>query len=136
MKDHTNHDHDHDHDHHDHAHGLFLPAHVHMFFNGTNELRLRKGIWNFEEAVLAVEELGEAHRACLLRIFNALADGHGVNVEALIDESNLVKAEREQVVDVMNALRGSGYLRSEDDRPSDAILSTMLGGTVQTEITQ
>ena len=38
---------------------LMLSDGVHIYYNGADEVRLRKGIWNFEEAILTFDGLSK-----------------------------------------------------------------------------
>jgi len=40
---------------------------VQIYYNGADELRFRKGVWNFEEAVLTFEGLKQDHKDTLVR---------------------------------------------------------------------
>ena len=48
---------------------LMLSDGVHIYYNGADELRLRKGIWNFEEAVLSLDGLSKDHKESLVTLF-------------------------------------------------------------------
>ncbi len=73
---------------------LMLQEDVQIYYNGADELRLRKGIWNFEEAILSFEGLSSHHKDTLVKMFNLLQDGKGVDTERLPDEQNLTQLER------------------------------------------
>jgi len=37
-----------------------------IYFNGTDEVRIRKGIWNYEEAILSFEGFSDLFKQTLL----------------------------------------------------------------------
>jgi len=108
---------------------LMLREDVQVYYNGADELRLRKGVWNFEEAILTFDGLSEDHKATMVKIFNLLMDGSGVDSEVLPNEQNLTQLEREQVVQTLDALRGRQYVSAATDADARAFLNQLLGGT-------
>ena len=67
---------------------LMLRDDVQIYYNGADELRLRKGVWNFEEAILTFEALSKDHKDTLVKIFNLLQDGTGVDIQRLPNDHN------------------------------------------------
>ena len=60
---------------------LMLSDGVYIYYNGADELRLRKGIWNFEEAILTFDGLSKDHKESLVKLFTLLQDGRGVDTD-------------------------------------------------------
>lgn len=110
---------------------LILREDVQIYYNGADELRLRKGVWNFEEATLSFEGLSKDHKDTLVKIFNLLQDGSGVDAERLPYEQNLTQLEREQVVQILDALRAKDYVSDGDDVDARRFLNHILGGTTE-----
>jgi thiazole/oxazole-forming peptide maturase SagC family component len=108
---------------------LILREDVQVYYNGADELRLRKGIWNFEEAILTFEGLSADHKATMVQIFNLLQDGSGVNREVLPNEQNLTQLEKEQVAQTLDALRARQYVSDGADADARYFLNQLLGGT-------
>ncbi len=110
---------------------LMLRDGVQIYYNGTDELRLRKGVWNFEEAILTFEGLTKDHKDSLVKLFNLLQDGRGIDTEHLPDEQNLTQLEKEQVVQTLDALRAKDYLSVGGDADARHFLTQLLGGTTE-----
>ena len=110
---------------------LMLREDVQIYFNGADELRLRKGVWNFEEAILTFEGLSKDHKDALVKMFNFLQDGSGVDSERLPNEQNLTQLEREQVAQTLDALRAKDYVCDGDDADATHFLNQLLGGTTE-----
>ena len=108
---------------------LMLSDGVHIYYNGADEVRLRKGIWNFEEAILTFDGLSKDHKESLVRLFTLLQDGRGVETESLPNEENLTQLEKEQVVQTMDALRSTKYVTDGEDADGRRFLNQLLGGT-------
>jgi thiazole/oxazole-forming peptide maturase SagC family component len=107
---------------------LMLREDVQVYYNGADELRLRKGVWNFEEAILTFDGLSKDHKATMVKIFDLLQDGSGVDSETLPDEQNLTQLEREQVVQTLDALRARQYVSDGTDTDARYFLNQLLGG--------
>src|SRR5271157_1817383 len=108
---------------------LTLREDVQIYYNGADELRFRKGVWNFEEAILTFEGLSKDHKDTLVKVFNLLQEGGGVNSERLPEDQNLTQLEREQVVQTLDALRAKDYISDGDDEDARRFLSQLLAGT-------
>jgi thiazole/oxazole-forming peptide maturase SagC family component len=108
---------------------LMLREDVNIYYNGADELRLRKGVWNFEEAILSFEGLSKDHKDILVEMFNLLQDGRGVDSERLPNEQNLTQLEREQIAQTLDTLRAKDYVSDGDDADTRRFLNQLLGGT-------
>jgi thiazole/oxazole-forming peptide maturase SagC family component len=108
---------------------LLLCDDVQIYYNGDDELRLRKGVWNFEEAILTFEGLGPRHKECLVTVFGLLQDGSSVNTAHLPNEHSLTQLEREEVAQTLDALRGRDYVAAADGADGTQFLNQLLGGT-------
>ena len=107
---------------------LALHDSVQIYYNGADELRLRKGVWNFEEAILTFAGLSDAHKDTLVKIFDQFQDGTGVDAERLPDEHNLTQLEREQIVQTLDALQANDYVSDGNDADARHFLTQLLGG--------
>jgi len=107
---------------------LALHDSVQIYYNGADELRLRKGVWNFEEAILTFAGLSDAHKGTLVKIFDQFQDGTGVDAERLPDEHNLTQLEREQIVQTLDALQANDYISDGNDADARHFLTQLLGG--------
>jgi len=110
---------------------LRLREDVQIYFNGADELRLRKGVWNFEEAIMTFAGLSKDHKDALVKIFNLLQDGTGVASDRLPDQHNLTQLEREQVAQTLDALRAKDYVSDADGPDAGRFLNQLLGGTTE-----
>jgi thiazole/oxazole-forming peptide maturase SagC family component len=104
---------------------------VQVYYNGVDELRLRKGIWNFEEAILTLDLLSTEHKNSVVTMFNLLQSGEPVDGEHFPDEENLTQVEAEQISQTLEALKAKDYLSDGDDGDRRRFLSQLLGGTAE-----
>jgi thiazole/oxazole-forming peptide maturase SagC family component len=110
---------------------LMLRDGVQIYYNGTDELRLRKGVWNFEEAILTFDGLSADHKESLVQLFNSLQDGTGVDSQHLPNDHNLTQLEHEQVAQTLDALRAKDYVAESSDADAKHFLTELLGGTIE-----
>lgn len=108
---------------------LMLSDGVHIYYNGADELRLRKGIWNFEEAVLSLDGLSEEHKESLVTLFTMLQNGRRVDAKHFPNEENLTQLEQEQVDEMLHALQSNDYVSDGEDADGRRLLNRLLGGT-------
>jgi len=106
---------------------------VRIYSNGADELRIRKGIWNFEEAILTFDSLSKDHKDTFVQLFELLEDGQVLNVGTLPNDENLTQQERDQVAETVEALRAQNYLQFDSDSDDQHFLYQLLGGKVDLE---
>lgn len=104
---------------------------VQIYYNGADELRLRKGVWNFEEAILTFDGLGAEHKETLVGVFRLLQEGAPVDGARLPGGAQLTQAEREQVSETLEALRAQAYVSEGDDSAARQFLAEILGGAAE-----
>jgi thiazole/oxazole-forming peptide maturase SagC family component len=102
---------------------------VRVFYSGE-EIRFRKGVWNFNEAILRLSQQEEK----VVRFFSALYEGflqsRTVDAEAIAGDLGIGPAELEDYCGVLENLKRQQYL--DHPQPNDAgrILSGLLGGNL------
>jgi len=68
----------------------------------------------------------------VLYIFKTLDSGTSVELDILPNQSELIAQEKEQVDQVLTALRHQNYIYTEDEAQSTQLLYDILGGTTTT----
>ena len=91
---------------------MLAPA-VQIFSNGDNEYRVRRGVWNFEEAVLNIEDASDEIKKAVSIIFEHLGGGQEIDLQRLGELVTLEQEELAQVIDVLESLTADGYLRAD-----------------------
>lgn len=56
-----------------------------LFFNGDTEVIFRKGVWNYEEALLDLSVFDDATQELVLDVMRTLAEGDSITAEKLLD---------------------------------------------------
>ena len=108
---------------------LILSDGVRVYSNGADEIRIRKGIWNYEEAILTFGDLSESLQSALVGALDLLAEGQLLDLEHLPGEEGLTPEERDHVVQIVEALEYQNYVCAEDNSESMHLLCEILGGT-------
>jgi len=111
---------------------LVLSDSVRIYSNGIDEIRIRKGIWNHEEAILSLEGLSKDLKGSLITLFAQLDDGQPLIAEAIPNQERLTPEELEQVTQIIEALQYQNYICAEDDPDAVPLLYEILGGTTTT----
>lgn len=101
---------------------------VQIFTNGDHEYRIRKGVWNFEEATLNMEGAKAEIKRAMSAIFNQLAREEELKLDQLKDVTELQATDLEEVLEVLNDLTFSGYLAEKNTKASDNLLAQVLHG--------
>ena len=109
---------------------LMVAEGVSIYFNGRDEIRIRKGIWNHEEAILALGEADRHLRQALVAAFDLLDRGEGLDVDRFVRQENHAPEVAVQIRQIIDALRAQHYLQAEDDHAANLLLHDLLGGTV------
>ena len=100
---------------------------VRIFDNGKTEFRLRRGIWNYEEAEIDIATFTVPFQCFFRNLMNALCaeDGFSIN---MIDESGLGENEKELIKSLLTQLEAGNYILDIVNRDLNRELSRALLG--------
>jgi thiazole/oxazole-forming peptide maturase SagC family component len=103
---------------------------VRIFFSDPEEIRFRKGIWSYTEAVLQLQGQEETAKAFFTAVAEQLiAEGYA-NVAGLASKLDLSEADVLAYCEILERIRAQGFLAdSPNDSASDAV-SAIFGDTV------
>ncbi len=110
---------------------LALSQDARIFYNGRDEIRIRKGIWNYSEATLNLADEKEAVRKAFIQMFKDLSEGKTIDIESLPGRFGLDNEEKGSVFQVLDALKYQLYLRNSPEQQVGKIISDMFGGVYQ-----
>src|SRR5574344_2032042 len=82
-----------------------------IFYNGQDEIRIRKGIWNYVEATLTLAGQRDELKQTFIQIFSELNEGKVVDIESTSDRFSLNAEQRNQIFQVMETLKHQFYLK-------------------------
>ena len=100
---------------------------VRILDNGADEIRLRKGIWNYEEAELDMQGFTEDFKKCFRAVMDALCTEEGFNAEN-VARYKLDATEEGTVYQVLEQLEAGNYLTDKANRDLNRDISYAILG--------
>lgn len=111
-----------------------LAANCNIYNVTQNEIRFRKGIWNYEEAILNIESLSDNFQRVLCEILVALDEGNAVDLDKYLNQ--IEPNEAEMLQDFFNQLKTQKFLQDAQEDTVNELLSSLIGGTFAYRYTQ
>ncbi|MDA8057948.1 MAG: hypothetical protein M0032_08255 [Actinomycetota bacterium] len=106
--------------------GLVLGPNVRIFFDSAGAIRLRTGIWNYEEAVVDLSSEPPEVASAVAALFGALEAGEAVEVTGAF--ADLPPVARANVEQLMEDLRQTRFVdRVDERRLRDQVSDALLG---------
>lgn len=103
---------------------------VSIFFNGENEIRFRKGIWNYEEATLTLDTLSDNLKEAFLSVVESLAGKGEVELSYIHKNHSLLIDELSVLRNVVDTLVEQRYLEPKYSETSETFVKELIGGTI------
>lgn len=89
---------------------------VSVFFSSDNEIRFRKGIWNFEEASLTLDDLNDNMKEVITFIANELFDDKLISFDDIVKKFSLDENDSNLLNDIISSLVGNRFLEYDDKK--------------------
>lgn len=89
---------------------------VSIFFNSDDEIRFRKGIWNFEEASLTLNDLEDNMKEVVMFIVKELLDDKLISFDDIVKKFSLNEKDSNLLNDIINSLIGNRFLEYDDKK--------------------
>ena len=89
---------------------------VSVFFSSDNEIRFRKGIWNFEEASLTLDDLNDNMKEVITFIANELFDDKLISFDDIVKKFSLDENDSNLLNDIISSLIGNRFLEYDDKK--------------------
>ena len=100
---------------------------VRVLDNGADEIRLRKGIWNYEEAELDMQGFSDDFKKSFRTVMDALCEKEGFSSED-VSKFKLSADEEGTVYQVLNQLEAGNYLTDKESRDLNRDISYAILG--------
>ncbi len=100
---------------------------VRSLYNGTNEIRLRKGMWNYDEAEIEIGAFSDNFKDFFHDMIDKFSSKDGFNPE-LIKRSSLDDEEKTLLNSLISQLESGGYICDINHREINQELSRALLG--------
>lgn len=108
-----------------------LPDNALILSNGVDEIRIRKGIWNYEEAVVTLSNEVEEVRALLLNLFAKLGQKEEVDFKEAMEEANLQEMDQENISSMLLGLEMQYYLVDAQKSVTTQVLNDLIHGSLE-----
>lgn len=107
--------------------GYILNDGVRIFKNGNLEVRLRTGVWNYEEAVINLLDEEEEVQKTVLDIIEKMEKGIAVSEED-INKYSLTGKNKESILELVSGLNYGGFIIDENEGKTERVLNSILLG--------
>lgn len=112
-------------------HNYKVQDNVNIYYNGENEVRFRKGIWNYEEATLDLNWFeNDSIRKAVIEIISELSERKIVDVANYRTKYQLSSEDNSCIIELLDALSDQAYLNDGSDEDLDMLMKYLIGGTV------
>ena len=102
-----------------------------VFSNHVNEIRVRKGVWNYEEAIISLEAESDTIKELMFAIFNDFDIGEIVDFEEYIKKFNISSFEKQNIENLVIGLREQGYIVDAKKSKTSQLLYDLINGSFE-----
>ncbi|WP_040210959.1 hypothetical protein [Clostridium polynesiense] len=113
-----------------------LAENVVVFNNGVDEIRVRRGIWNYEEAIISVEGLTDTMKEIINEMVRTLDIGEELDAEKVLSDKRLLQHEKDSIEGLVLGLKEQGYIRDSEESKTTQLLYEILNGSIQARFLQ
>jgi thiazole/oxazole-forming peptide maturase SagC family component len=99
-------------------------------FRGVEEMRFRKGVWSYTEAIVRLAGQGERAARYFGTVHERLARGLDADADAIADEVGADEDERESFRGILDDLKRQQFLRDPAERDAARVVAALLGGNL------
>lgn len=105
-------------------------SNVSIYYNGDSEIRLRKGVWNFEEVAINLNYVSENLAKAIKEIFSNIDENIEYSLEKVNTDCELSVDEFMNLSSMLEELHSQNYLCDETTNNIDLILKDIIGGSI------
>lgn len=108
-----------------------LPAGVRVFLSNPDELRFRKGVWSYTEALVNLEGHSIAVKQFFAEASREFMEKDRLTFSVIVDDIKLTEVETTQCKAILDNLKEQGFLSAEGSRlPGSSVTDALLGGAI------
>lgn len=89
---------------------------VNVFFNSDYEIRFMKGVWNFEEASIDVNDLEDNMKEVIIYIAKEFLNDNTISINDIIKKFSLNEKDSTFLEDIISSLIGNRFLEYDDEK--------------------
>ena len=113
-----------------------LAENVVIFNNGVDEIRVRRGIWNYEEAIISLVDLSSNIKEIVIGIISTLDELQEIDIAKIILDNKVLSNEKDALEGLIVGLSEQGYLRDSEESKTTQLLYDLLNGSMQARFLQ
>lgn len=115
----------------DNSKKFILAENVVIFNNRVDEVRVRRGIWNYEEAIISLDGLTNTMKEIVNGIMLTLDSGQEIDVDKILEDKRLLQYERDNIETLIIGLKEQGYIKDSEESKTTQLLYELLNGSIQ-----
>ena len=104
---------------------------VRLFYNNKDEIRFRKGIWNFVEAVINLGNESERNKEAIHFIVDRLLESGEMDLNEVINKFGLTPQERNDLSNTLDNMKFQGFFCGEKEKLADMVMASLIGGNLE-----
>ena len=103
---------------------------VRIFYNNDEEIRFRKGVWSYNEAIIKLEGQEEKVKKFFTLVIDRLNKTDEADVRHIAGEVGAGPKELRSYCEILDTLKGQGFLYVSGDKEIERIVSSLMGGNI------
>lgn len=107
-----------------------LPADAVVIDNGSDEIRIRKGVWNYEEAVIDFHSSSADVCECIREMIHVLRNGGSYSPEDRLKKSRMNADSLAEVKDLIDGLVQQNFLVDAESSLSEMVMNEIMPGMI------
>jgi thiazole/oxazole-forming peptide maturase SagC family component len=103
---------------------------VRIFYNNDEEIRFRKGVWSYNEAIIKLHGQEEKVKQFFTLVIDELNKKDEVDVQRMAGKVGATSAELQSYCELLDNLKSQGFLYVSGDKEVERIVNSLLGGNI------
>ncbi len=108
----------------------FVSEGVRIFYARDQEIRFRKGIWNYQEANLQLQGQPAAVQAFFTQVVSDLMQKDSVDLAAIAQQQGIAEPTLHQYQEVLQNIQRQGFLYQAQDQEISRLVSLLLSSNI------
>lgn len=103
---------------------------VRVYHSNDEEIRFRKGVWNYDEAILSLQGQEEKAKKFFTLVVNELIKTEEADVQRIAKKVGVSSEELRSFCEILDNLKNQEFLYVSEDKEVDRIVSSLMGGNI------
>jgi thiazole/oxazole-forming peptide maturase SagC family component len=103
---------------------------VRIFYSGDEEIRFRKGVWSYNEAVIKLQGQEDKVKQFFTLVVKELNKTDEADVQSIAREVGAGEKELQSYCEILENLRAQGFLILSKDKEIKRIVNALIGGSI------